>query len=360
MLKLRLESPSDLWRISRLIQPGDRVGASTTRRDPEAPEDAPAAQRERRRVWIAVRAEQVEFHGFSGHVRVTGPILEAPFDVGRHHTLDLEDGADVTVVKESLTAAERALLEEGMQRTGEPTIVIAAVDWGESSVFRLRGRVLEPVADVNRTLAGKQYDSGRAELDRSAYVEELVQVIVRAAEGAGGLVIAGPGFLKESVARRLEEVAPALRAKARIIGIGAGGRAGVDELLRSGRASEVLSQSAAAEEIGLVEQLLRAISGGRRAAVGEREVGLASEAGAIETLLVSDVKLRSAGVVPAVDRARDQRARVFVVRDEGEAGKRLAALGGVAAILRYDWMPPAAEAATGSPGRPRAAPRSGA
>ncbi|MCI4370245.1 MAG: hypothetical protein L3J81_02820, partial [Thermoplasmata archaeon] len=112
--KLLLQTPSDLWRVARLVRPGDQVGASTTRRDPEAPEDAPAAQRERRRVFLVVLAEQVEFHGFTKHVRVTGPIVEGPFDIGRHHTLDVDVGETVAVRKTGWTAGDRALLEEGL------------------------------------------------------------------------------------------------------------------------------------------------------------------------------------------------------------------------------------------------------
>src|SRR5579863_919854 len=135
--KLLLQTPSDLWRTARLVRPGDRVGASTTRRDPEAPEDAPAAQRERRRVFLVVQAEQVEFHGFSKHVRVTGPIVEGPFDIGRHHTLDLAEGDEVTVLKRSMSAGDRLLLDEGLAGRDEPTLLLAAVDWGDSALLRL-------------------------------------------------------------------------------------------------------------------------------------------------------------------------------------------------------------------------------
>ena len=128
--RLRLETPSDLWRISRLVRPGDIVGASTTRRDPEAPADVPGAERTRRWVYLVIRTEQVEFHGFSGHVRLTGPIVEGPFDIGRHHTLDLAEGDDVAILKPTLGAGDRALLDEGLSGKGEPTIVIASVDWG--------------------------------------------------------------------------------------------------------------------------------------------------------------------------------------------------------------------------------------
>jgi protein pelota len=356
-LKLRLETPSDLWRIARLVRPGEMVGASTTRRDPEAPQEVPGAERTRRRIYLVVRAEQVEFHGFSKHVRITGPIVEGPFDLGRHHTLDLAEGDDVTLAKPELTAAERALLDEGLEGRGEPAIVVAAVDWGDSSVVRLRGRAVEPIADVRRTIAGKRFESGQGEKDRLAYVEELRGVIAREAGAASAIVLAGPGFLKEALARRLTESDAALGRRLRVYPASEGGRVGVDELLRSGRASEVLRASVAAEEAEVVERLVRALGGGRRAAVGRREVGEALEAGAVETVLVNETLLAEPEVVRLLDRSRSSRARLFVVRADDPPGRRLHGLGDIAAILRYDWT--SAGGPTGPPGPPRAAPRSG-
>ena len=356
--RLRLETPSDLWRLARLLHPGEIVGASTTRRDPEAPEEVAGAERSRRRVYLAVRAEQVEFHGFSRHVRVTGPIVEGPFDIGRHHTLDLGEGDEVKVVKPQPTAADRTLLDEGLQGRGDPSVLIAAVDWGDSSLVRVRGRAIEPVADLRRTIAGKRYEGGQSDRDRRAYVDELERLLAREGPSATAVVIAGPGFLKEELARRISENVPALRGKVTVVASAESGRVGVDELLRSGRASEVLRGQVAAEEAEVVERLVRSLAGGLRAAVGPTEVAEAVEQGAVETLLVSESALADPAVLPTLDRARTARARILVVRDEGEAGHRLAALGRVAAILRYDWMSPGRT--TGSTGASRAGPRTGA
>lgn len=344
LLRLRLETPSDLWRIARFVRPGDPVGASTTRRDPEAPEETPGAQRDRRRVWLVVRTEQVEFHGFSKHVRVTGPIVEGPFDLGRHHTLDLADGDEITVRKEAISPAERAVLEEGLESRGDPTVVIAAVDWGESSVVRLRGRSVEPAAELNRTLSGKQYRSGQAQKDRDQYVDELLGLLEREVAHAQALVVAGPGFLKEEVARRLTERAPAVRGKLRVYPAAESGRAGINELLRSGRATEALAGNVAAEESHLVEQLVTSLAGGKRAAVGLAEVDEAVRQGAVATLLVAEGRLVEPAVAELLDLAKRAQARVFIVREEGEAGKRLAGLGRIAALLRYDWSPAAGRA----------------
>jgi len=63
-------------------------------------------------------------------------------------------------------------------------------------------------------------------------------------------------------------------------------------------------------------------------------------------------------VLPVLDRARSARARLFVVRDEGENGAKLDGLGAIAAILRYDWT--SSGRPTRPPGSPRAALRTGA
>ena len=356
--RIRLETPSDLWRCSQLIHPVEVVGASTTRRDPQAPAETAAAERTRRRVWLAVRVEDVEFHDFSRHVRVTGPIVEGPFDLGRHHTLDLDVGDEVMIRKAELSPADRALLEEGTRHEGEPSILIAAVDWGDSSLVRLRGRVLEPVVDLRRTLAGKQYAPGQGNQDRAAYLSELEKLLRREGKDAMTIALAGPGFLKEELARRLAESDPALRKKISIFATGESGRVGVDELLRSGRASEALQGATAAEEAALVEKLVQGLAGGTRSAVGLVEVSEAVQGGAVEVLLCSESRLTDPEVVKLLEEARRARARLFIVRSREGAGRRLEGLGGIGAILRYDWT--SARSPTGSPGPLRGAPRTGA
>ncbi len=347
VLRLRIETASDLWRLARLIRPGERVGASTTRRDPEAPADAAAAHRDRRRVWLVVRAEQVEFHEFTRHVRVTGPIVEGPFDMGRHHTLDLVEGDELTIQKESLAPAERSILEEGLHAEGEPKVLVASVDWGESSIVRLRGRSVEPVADLTRTLSGKRFGSAQGEKDRGTYSGELLALIAKEAPGATVVILAGPGFLKEEIAKRLLEQLPSVRSKLKVYPTSESGRAGIDELLRSGRASEALAGTVAAEEADLVERLVTALGGGRRAAVGAGEVAAAVDAGAAEVILVLEDALRDPTIMALLDAARGGRARIFVVRGGGPTGQRLQGLGRVGALLRYDWSRP------GGPAPPR-------
>ena len=356
--RVRLETPSDLWRIARLVRPGDLVGASTTRRDPEAPLDVAGAERARRRVFLTVRVTQVEFHGFSKHVRLTGPIVEGPFDIGRHHTLDLTEGDDVTLARGTLSSGERAILEEGLAGKGDPTIVIAAVDWGDSSIVRVRGRAIEPIADLRRTIAGKRYAGGQGEKDRATYLAELEAVLVREAQDAQALLVVGPGFLKEELAKRIQEHAPALARRLRVYPTAESGRVGVDELLKSGRASEVLRGTVAAEEAEVVERLVRALAGGKRAAVGldEGPGGRGRRRDGDDPRLRGPIARRRGDPDPRpVPRGADPDLRRAVGRRSGCAAR---GPGGIGAILRYDWT--SAERPRGSPAATRADRRSAA
>ena len=61
------------------------------------------------------------------------------------------------------------------------------------------------------------------------------------------------------------------------------------------------------------------------------------DAGAVGSLLLLDSKLREPDVAPLLDAARGARTEVLLVRSDGEAGRRLAGLGGIRAVLRFPW-----------------------
>jgi protein pelota len=333
--KLRIETASDIWRLSRLIVPGDHLGAFTHRRDPEAPVDTPAAQRERRGVFLTIRVEQVEFHEFTGHLRVTGPIVEGPFDIGRHHTLDLEAGGDISLTKEEVTGSDWALIDEGKRSRDEPTLIIACVDWSEGAMVRVHGRSLEVVLEVSRRGTGKFVHSpkGKREKEDEDYLSGFVAAIERDGVTAKGIIIAGPGFCKEELAGRL--VSSKKVPAPTVVSAGEAGLPGVQELLRSGRAESALKGYLAVEEAAEVEKLMGALGKEGLGAVGAKEVSRAVNMGAVETLLVLDTRLHEADISRIIDDAKGGGGHLLLVRHDGEPGRRLAGLGGIAATLRY-------------------------
>ena len=85
-----------------------------------------------------------------------------------------------------------------------------------------------------------------------------------------------------------------------------------------------------------MENLLKRIACELPVAYGRAEVGKAIEYGACEELLVSDTLLRDPDIVEMLNRAEQTNAKIVVFSSSFEPGTKLDALGGIAAILRYN------------------------
>lgn len=110
---------------------------------------------------------------------------------------------------------------------------------------------------------------------------------------------------------------------------------GVNELIKSGMGAAILRESSVGVEMEAVENLMTQIGKNGLATYGPAEVASASEAGAVETLLVLDSVLREKDLDDVVRAVENQKGRVIVVSEDHDAGRQLASLGGVGAILRY-------------------------
>jgi len=68
---------------------------------------------------------------------------------------------------------------------------------------------------------------------------------------------------------------------------------------------------------------------------GKKEVETASQAGAVEQLLVIDKLVREPGVEKIMNTTENLGGKVMVISSEHDGGKQLQGLGGIAALLRY-------------------------
>src|SRR5205809_1038343 len=162
-----------------------------------------------------------------------------------------------------------------------------------------------------------------------------ILVQLRATEVGEALVLVGPGFTREAFVEYLKARDPPLAAKVHVHGTAHAGMQGIQEALRAGVGAKVFGESRVGYETQLVEKLLEAIATDRPVAYGPAEVQEAADAGAVETLLVSDAVVRNPGIEELMRRAESARGTVVLVSRHHEAGKKLEALGGIAALLRF-------------------------
>ena len=329
-IKLRIENADDLWHLSNLVQPGDQVRASTYRREESKTDKIRPEKSEKVRVTLTIRVEKTEFQAFSDRLRVSGVIVDAPQDLGRHHTLNVAVD-DVLSILKTWKRHELQRIDEAVAATQKPLVTFLSLDDEEALVAQLRQYGVQELASIRAPGHGKMFDTGDAE---TTYFEDILGKL-RTSPLGEAVVLVGPGFAREDFLAFLQSHDAALAAKVHSQGTSQPGMRGIQEALRSGMGSKLFADSRVALETQLVEKVLEAIATNRPVAYGRKEVGEAIDAGAVDTLLVSDSVVRDLAVERMMHASEEARGTVVLVSSHHEAGAKLEGLGGVAALLRF-------------------------
>jgi len=332
-IRLRVENTDDLWHLYNLIRAGDRVFSLTQRREEKAGDKIREKRGEKRTLYLGIQVENVEFHEFADRLRVSGVILPEQQDAGSHHTLNIEEGTELELIKNRWLPQDIRRLKEAEESGKKPRVIVVSLDEDEATVAVLRGYGIQPAGTVQSGRSGKQYSSKSTKED---YFRGIVSVISQIGNGMP-LLIAGPGFTKEEFLRFGRVRFPEVFEKAVAVSTGQTGMPGINEVLKSGAVSQVAEGTRLEYEAQLMERFLKELSTGEKAAYGLREVKDAVKAGAVEELLVTDRTLREHREETArlLKSAEKSGAEIAVISEAHDAGRQLQSLGGYAAILRY-------------------------
>lgn len=336
-IEVRPESEEDLWVLRNTLRPGDLVTGKTLRDVAIKGSES----KQRRPIIVTLRLKAAEFQPFTGRLRLYGVIVEGPEEYGlkgRHHAMTVSPGQAIVVEREGgwpPTAIER-LRSSGPRGRA----IVAAVDYDEYAVAVVALQGYRVVAEGSSRLPGKDDPARDQELER--YAAEVARLVIDAAskENARVVVIAGPGPLKEEIARRVEEAARGLRVH--VDSTSMGGTAGLREALRRPLVHRALREYSLVEAEAWLEDAMRlAVREPDRVVFGARASRAAARLGAIERMIVSDDMLYTIdddareAAQEALEAAEATRANVLIVPAESPVGERLKPLGGIVSILRY-------------------------
>jgi protein pelota len=330
-INLKVQNLDDLWHLYNVVETGDLVFALTTRRD-ETRADAIRAERgEKKKMRLGIRVEKTEFHEFADWLRIHGIIEEGPQDVGAYHTLNITLDDDMSIRK-TWTRTQLDILEAAERDTEKPLVTILAIDDEEATIAQLREYGVKKVANIQSGKSGKYFAVKAEKAD--VYFDEIIQTIASTGE-PGPLIIIGPGFAKEVISTYGRQKYPKIFNESQLVSSGQSGMAAIQEILKKGIGSKILEDSRVGLETRLVEQLLAEIGKDALYAYGKDEVAEAVRAGAVETLLVTSTVARCHLFESLIDQATASSAKVVIVSEHNDAGKKLEALGDIGAILRY-------------------------
>ena len=334
-ISLVAESLDDLWHLKYILEPGDIVYAFTKRTIEGATDKLRPEKADKKTVRLGIQVEKVEFHKFSNRLRVHGTIVDG-IDTGAYHTLNIEEGTDLSVIKKwKNDQLER--IKEARMASLRPKVIIATIEEGEACIGTVRQFGVEESSSLRQSL-GKGEGNRRNE-----FFGELASQLKWAAEKVDVVILAGPGFTKSDFFEFLQAKEPGLAKKTVLEDTSSIGVSGFQEVLRRGAVDRITQESRIGREAKLIEELMKEISIGGRAAYGMEDVRNAQSLGAVETLLIADELLRAEREGGAIDdflkEVEHSQGRIVVFSTEFEPGKKLESLGGIAALLRFRVAP---------------------
>jgi len=350
-VKIALEDGEDSWVLYTVLQHGDLVQGESKRKVQVGSGLDPG--RERVRVRVALRVEEVSFDGESDKLRVRGRNeRESEYvPMGSYHALELGPGDETSVTKEEWDKVDWSALREASKPDRGADALAVLIREGLAFVCSVSPSRTAVKAKVKSSMPRKRGTFSEQARMRSVakFTSRVVQQLENVAESMPRLramVIAGPGRAKDDLAESLNTSGPLGRFSARNTVI----RAHLAEpfpqnlpqLLAQQGVANFLEGARASKEAAALERWHKLLADSpARAAFGPSDVQLAHANGAIAELLITDLRHSSKSPEERsqwrelADSVKATGGAVHILSSAHSTGQRLEKLSGVAASLRF-------------------------
>jgi len=338
-IKIKIDSLDDLWYLSTIIEEKDSITGQTERKIKIGGATDRNQKVIRKKVFMTIIVEKVEFHKYANILRVTGKITAGPEDVakGSYHTFNCEQETIIEITKQHWLRYHNTKLNEATAAK-HASILLCVVDRDEAHFAIMKKYGYEYLTSIQGNVQKK--DS--PEKIKSIFYAEVVKQIedYNLRYTLDKIILASPGFWKQYLQEEIKN--KAIAKKIIVATCSAVNKKSFEEVLKQPETMAALRDDQIVKEMTLVEEVLKQIMKDGNVAYGMKETKKAAEAGAIEHLLVTDTliqKKRQDNTYHLVEKAmRDTdngAGHVHIISADHEGGKKVDGLGGIAAILRY-------------------------
>lgn len=240
--KIKVDTPDDLWHLSRLIEPEDIVAGEIVRKVKIGGEEE-RSRLKRETYFVKINVEKVVFEPSA--VRVAGTIAEGPEELalGSHHTLDVRLGDSIKIYK-AWKQYQVKRLKEAEAATKMPSVAVCVLDDEAANLAEFTPTGIKYLAHLQLGLAKKQFADKAEER-----MGKLVAEVANLAKSHEITVIASPLFWKDEVLKRIKDKHSELVEKIKLEDTSTGGKRGVVELLKKGSTGPYCKRKCAAKRI---------------------------------------------------------------------------------------------------------------
>ena len=334
------ETLDDLWHLSHIVEVGDNASSKTTRRIQDTTGDKTRGDRGiKKTFYLGLDVQNIEFHLFTGKLRLTGVITRGPEDLvplGSHHTLEVKLNTALTIKKDRWPKWAINRLNQAIEASKKLSAIIVVLEDDTATLGLMRQFGIEYYGPIKGSVSGKRIVDKNRQKNITEFYEKVIDSITKF-DSIQNIVIAGPGFVKNDFYDYLKDKHSDLAKISIVESTGAGGRNGIAEVLKKGTVEKLTSENRVAQEMAAMENLFTQIGkNSSKVAYGIKETKHAVNLGAVSQLLVLDTQVPKDDMGDTMDMVENMKGEVLVISSQHDGGKQLESLGGVAALLRYE------------------------
>lgn len=355
-LALTAEHPDDIWCIYNLLSEGDEIVVFTSRKVKRESLNGGSVKQEVKKFNIKLSIEKITYASSDDDLQVSGKnVSDNPYvKIGQYHTAEIRLHSRFTLTKSTWSPYHNHRLNEAtnLKNNAEQTFLV--IDPGKASLYFILRYLTKEAFSITHNIPNRRTSSSRFSHHQKA-IDSFHKALIKKLsetinfEVTRTVVLAGPGFAKTDFLSFLKENCAKLgydtlnsNLKNFVV---------CDSTSSDQRAiGEVLSNQAFAAKIGDQHYLQhnRAIETLRKrlennvdtVAIGIEDVIRAVELGAVETVLITEDKIRSGlteerkRVLNLLEEASKQGGKVLYLSDEHFSSEFLRNLTGIVALLR--------------------------
>lgn len=332
------ETIDDLWHLSHIVEINDYISTLTARRIKDNNSGKTRADRGvKKKFFLGIRVEKINFHKYTGMLRFTGIIESGPEDLiplGSHHTINVQINNSIRIHK-TWNKWSLNRLNQAIDASNRASEIIVAMEDNVTDIGIIKQYGIEYIGPVTGDISGKRNIEKNRAMKINEYYEEVTKTLLQQKD-INKLIIIGPGFTKNGYYNYLEEHYPELAKKSVLESTGAGGHAGIQEVLKNGLIESLSQDAKIAKETSLINKFLEQIGkSSNLVTYGKKQVIQASNMGAVEKLMVLEDLVREKNIQNIMNTVENMGGNITIISSQHDAGQQLKALGSLAAFLRY-------------------------
>jgi len=274
-------------------------------------------------------------------------IIKGPEDLitlGAYHTINIEVLSQFLLKKKEWSKIHFIRLKDAVSGSTAAQILVIVIDEREATIGLITNIGIKVVAHLTGDIPGKHFKITYHNQSVQKFFQEIELVLKEnlSQYNMQAIIIAGPGFTKDHFKKYFSQRNLDLNVPVLLENASSANKSGIYEVVKRGATSKILGNLRISLESELIEDVLRRLGKNQRdVTYGINEIKKAALSNAVEKLLITDIFLREQSnevrkeIDDLIRNVEYNKGKVYVISTLHPAGEQLAALGGIAALLRY-------------------------